>query len=150
MDKIMYKINKKTIIVFLILVSMIVYCIIKYNKQINDNFKNENDNKTIQDFVRDAEKDIVEDNVKLFLFGLQLPPKNEKMREIEIANKKKVNQILKKYGLSYKNIGCVITPELLKAKDEYEKITNIYLEKRNGKFWRVEMQHKVDSVKKID
>ena len=39
-------------------------------------------------------------------------------------------------------------PELTKATEEYEKITETYLTKRNGKGWRIKMENEIRKVNK--
>ena len=98
----------------------------------------------LSEFLINAKKDIKNDNIKTFSFGLQLPPKN-KTQEIE---KTKSDSILKIYGITIKNLGCTIMPELTKATEEYNKVTEIYLTKRNGKGWRAKMRKELQKVNK--
>jgi hypothetical protein len=95
-------------------------------------------------FRKEAENDIKNDDVKIFGFGLPFPPKN-KAEEIE---KIKTDSILNIYGLEVKNLGCTIMPQLTKASEEYEKITEVYLTKRNGNGWREKMQNDIQKVNK--
>ena len=104
---------------------------------------NESRDQLVNEFKREAEHDIMNDNVKVFSQGLPIPPKNESS-QIEDDSIKK---ILKKFGLSRKNIGCTISPELTKAQEEYNKITEVYLEKRNGKNWRMRMENEIEKVR---
>ena len=98
----------------------------------------------VAQFKEDAESDIKNDDVKTFGFGLPLPPKN-KVQEVE---KVKTDSILKIYGLTVKNLGCTIMPELTKATEEYEKVTEVYLTKRNGKGWRMKMENEIRKINK--
>ena len=98
----------------------------------------------LTEFRKDAENDIRNDDVKTFSFGLPLPPKNE----VQAIEKTKTDSILKIYGLKIKNLGCTIMPELTKASEEYEKITEVYLTNRNGKGWRLKMENEIQKVKK--
>lgn len=98
----------------------------------------------LTEFRQNAENDIKNDNVKYFSQGLLLPPKSEK--DVKIAED--VEKILKKYGLNHKHLGCTIYPQLTKAQEEYRKITDVYLEKRNGKNWRNRMRKQIDSINK--
>ena len=106
--------------------------------------KNSNEFDLIAEFRKDAEKDIKDDNVKIFGQGLPLPPKTEKDEE----RQNQIEKVWKKYGLHKKNLGCIISDEFTKAQEEYVKITDVYLEKRNGKGWRLEMKHQIDSINK--
>ncbi len=99
---------------------------------------------TITQFRKDAEKDIEIDNVKCFSQGLMLPPQSE----IDAKIQKNIEIIRKKYGLNHKNLGCTISPILTKAQEEYKKITDVYLEKRNGKNWKIKMKKEIDSINK--
>lgn len=112
---------------------------------INRFIQNKNSyDKILTEFRKDAENDIRNDDVKTFGFGLPLPPKN---KDQQIA-KTKTDSILKIYGLKVKNLGCTIMPELTKASEEYTKITEDYLTKRNGKDWRVRMENEIQKVNK--
>ena len=79
----------------------------------------EEQNKLINEFKKEAVNDIKNDNVKIFSQGLPLPPKNERLQIQDDSIKK----IWKKFGLTRKNIGCIISPEITKAQEEYYKIT---------------------------
>ncbi|KFF06565.1 FEKKY domain-containing protein [Flavobacterium reichenbachii] len=123
------------------IIGMIIMSVIGLNRFIeNKKYFDE----ILTEFRKKAEKDIKNDDVKTFGFGLSLPPKN-KIQEIE---KVKTDSILKIYGLKVKNLGCSITPELTKASEEYEKITEVYLTKRNGKGWRMKMENEIQNVNK--
>ena len=111
--------------------------------------KNEVENEKFADeiltqFRKDAENDIKNDDVKTFGFGLPLPPKNKNQEIVKV----KTDSILKIYGISLKNLGCTIIPELTKATEEYEKITEVYLTKRNGKGWRIKMENEIRKINK--
>ena len=106
----------------------------------NENFANE----ILIQFRNDAENDIRNDDVKWFGFGLPLPPKNKNQEIVKV----KTDSILKIYGISIKNLGCTIMPELTKATKEYEKITEVYLTKRNGKGWKAIMQNEIQQLNK--
>ncbi|PKB18225.1 hypothetical protein [Flavobacterium sp. 5] len=93
-------------------------------------------------YQNDAKTDIKKDSVKSFSHGLMLPPKNEN----DFNKYIKSDSIHKKYGL-YKSSTCNISKDLDIAEKEYQKITNPYLEKRNGKFWREKMQKEIDAIK---
>jgi len=46
-----------------------------------------------------------------------------------------------------KNLGCIVgDKELDEATNEYRKITDIYLEKRNGKAWRERLNEEVNNI----
>ena len=106
--------------------------------------KKRNYDEILSEFLNNAKNDIKNDNIKRFSFGLQLPPKN-KAQEVE---KIKSDSILKIYGITIKNLGCTIMPELTKATEEYKKVTEVYLAKRNGKGWRVKMKRELQKVNK--
>ncbi|MEN9337250.1 MAG: hypothetical protein RLZZ500_2237 [Bacteroidota bacterium] len=125
----------------LILISAIAV-LIYYS--LNHSKNSEVETELILEFKKDAENDIKNDDVKTFGFGLSLPSKNE-AQEIE---KVKTDSILKVYGLTAKNLGCTIMPELTKATKEYEKITEVYLTKRNGKGWRMKMENEIRKINK--
>jgi len=87
--------------------------------------------------------DIKTDSVKTFGFGLPLPPRDS----LELLKENKKTAIYKKYGLYSKNLGCIVgDKELDEATNEYRKITDIYLEKRNGKAWRERLKEEVNNI----
>jgi hypothetical protein len=96
----------------------------------------------VTEFRQNAENDIKNDNVKYFSQGLLIPPRSKK----DSKKADKANKFLKKYGLNHKSLGCIISPHLTKAQEEYKKITDVYLEKRNGKNWRNRMRKQIDSI----
>ena len=102
-----------------------------------------NRDQLVNEFTREAEYDIKNDNVKVFSQGFPIPPKNESLQIQDDTIKK----ILKKFGLTRENLGCTISPELTKAQEEYQKITEVYLEKRNGKNWRDRMENEIEKVR---
>ena len=99
-------------------------------------------NELVISYQNDAKNDIEKDKIKSFSHGLMLPPQNEKDYDKYI----KSDSIYKKYGL-YKSSTCIVSKKLDIAEEEYQKITNPYLEKRNGKFWRKKMQKEIDAIK---
>lgn len=100
-------------------------------------------NQLINEFRKEAEIDIRNDDVKILTQGIPLPPKNEFLQ----AQDDSIQLVRKKYGLTIKNIGCIISPEINAAQDEYNKVTEIYLEKRNGKNWRTKMQDEIGIIR---
>jgi len=103
----------------------------------------EEQNQLINKFKKEAENDIKNDNVKIFSQGLPLPPKNEILQIQDDS----IQKVWKKFGLTRKNIGCIISPEITKAQEEYYKLTDIYLEKRNGPGWKVKMENEIDNIR---
>ena len=100
-------------------------------------------NQLVNEFKKEAEIDIKNDNVKIFSQGLILPPKNEYLQ----ASEDSVQKIITSYGLTRKNLGCVISPELTAGIEKYNEITAAYLEKRNGKNWSERMYNQIDSIR---
>ncbi|PIF32003.1 hypothetical protein CLU81_2515 [Flavobacterium sp. 9] len=101
------------------------------------------DSSLLVEFKNKAYHDIKVDNVKLFGFGLPLPPRDS----LELLENNKRINIRKKYGLVIKNLGCTVDDkELDSAVSEYYKITNIYLEERNGKGWKEKMEKELNSI----
>jgi len=94
---------------------------------------------SFQDMARD---DIKKDKIREFGAGLPLPPRDKS----EYRNFLKKDSIKENYGLisvSY----CTISESLEISKAEYRKITEPYLEKRNGKNWREKMKKDIDAIK---
>lgn len=100
-------------------------------------------NELVLMYQQDAKNDIKNDKIKSFGHGLVLPPQDEKNYKKFII----IESIEKKYGL-YATSTCIISKDLDIAEEEYQKITNPYLEKRNGKFWKERMKKEIDSVLK--
>lgn len=119
-----------------------------------------------KEILENAEHDIKVDSVKDFTYGLSFikPMLSERLRDtmsvesikvmdsinakfdkIEV-NQKLIEGIYNKYGLYKKNLGCIIDKQTSILSKEYKKITNPYLEKRNGKGWREKMQKEIDSI----
>jgi L-cystine uptake protein TcyP (sodium:dicarboxylate symporter family) len=123
------------------IIGMIIMSVIGINRFIeNKKYFDE----ILTEFREKAKNDIKNDDVKTFGFGLPLPPKNK----VQAIEKTKTDSILKIYGLKVKNLGCTISIELTKASEEYERITEVYLTKRNGKGWRLKMENEIQKVKK--
>lgn len=97
---------------------------------------------SILSFQNEAREDIKKDQIVEFGGGLALPPKN-KIEHIKFI---KVDSITKSYGLKRVNY-CTISESLEISKEAYRKITEPYLEKRNGKHWREKMQHEINAIK---
>lgn len=100
-------------------------------------------NELVLMYKQDAKNDIKNDRIKSFGHGLVLPPQDEKNYKKFIT----VKSIQKKYGLNATST-CIISKNLEIAEEEYQKITNPYLEKRNGKFWKERMEKEIDRVLK--
>lgn len=96
------------------------------------------------EFRNMAFHDIEVDSVKTFGFGLPLPPRDS----LELLRDMKKMAIYHKYGLHDKNLGCIVgDKELEEAANEYRKITDAYLEKRNGKEWKEKMKIELNNIK---
>ncbi len=93
-------------------------------------------------FRNDAQNDVKNDDVKKLGFGLPLPPQNTS-QELEL---RKNDSVLKIYGLTRKNLGCVISPTMVKVSQEYEKLIADYLSERNGKNWQFKMDKEIRKV----
>ncbi|ROI01782.1 MULTISPECIES: hypothetical protein [unclassified Chryseobacterium] len=93
-------------------------------------------------YIRQAKKDIRNDKVILgYAGGLSLSPPQQ--------HQNKIDSIHKKYGICYKNRGCISDPMDIKAQEKYTKIVIPYLEKRNGKGWENRMQKEINGLKNI-
>jgi hypothetical protein len=133
---------KKFLIAFSIVCSMVtVILMISWIHSLYVTY--ESQTQLVNEFRREAEKDIKNDNVKILTQGLELPPINEMLQ----AQDDSIQKIRRKYGLTIKNIGCTISPETTAAEEEYFKITEGYLEERNGKNWRTKMQNEIVAIK---
>ena len=95
-----------------------------------------------KEYIIKAEQDIKNDNV-IFEYsgGLGIILDNQKMLD-------NIDDIHKKYGVEYKNTGCVINPVDNEARQKYDKTVRIYLEKRNGKNWESKMNAEIEKMRK--
>ena len=97
---------------------------------------------SIRFYKNEARNDIKKGKIKQFSIGLLLPPRDK----IEYIKFQKKDSIRKKYGLVISS-NCIISESLEISKEEYKKITEPYLEKRNGKNWRERMKQEIDAIK---
>ncbi|SHM15188.1 hypothetical protein SAMN05444360_108146 [Chryseobacterium carnipullorum] len=93
-------------------------------------------------YTKEAEKDIRKGQIVIrYTGGFSLPVDNEKTT-------RKVDSIAKRYGIIYKNTGCVIDKIDQKAQERYSELTHAYLDRRNGKGWEERMEKTIHDVKK--
>ncbi len=118
------------------------------------------------EILNDATHDIQVDSVKYFTYGMPfIPPilakevrdtmSISKLRTIDsldvIYNKTQLSQvrrekILEKFGLHKLNLGCVIGGQTSILSKKYRKVTDPYLEQRNGKNWKWKMEKELEAV----
>lgn len=72
--------------------------------------------------------------------GLELPKEREQIMSAEI------DSIRRTYGLSYRNSGCIVSSALVKAQDEYVRLTKSFLDKRNGLGWEERMEQQIEKI----
>lgn len=94
-------------------------------------------------YIQEVESDIKKDQIVMRYSGFFIPTYDDKT-----ANQ--VNSIYKKYGVVSKNTGCIIDAMDTKAQEKYNELADIYLEKRNGKGWKIKMKKEIDDLKKIN
>jgi len=95
-----------------------------------------------KEYIIKAKEDIKNDNVTFeYSGGLQIISDSQK-----IINK--TDSIQKKYGISYKNLGCTIFPIEVEARQKYDETVKPYLEKRNGKNWESKMNAELEEMRK--
>ena len=92
-----------------------------------------------------AKDDIKNDDVKYLGFGLPLPPKTE----FEAKQFKEIDSIRKSYGIRIKNMGCTVSDESTALANEYHKITEVYLDKRNEEGWEEKMKSRIENIRAI-
>ena len=92
-----------------------------------------------------AKDDIKNDDVKHLGFGLPLPPKTE----FDAKQFKKIDGIRKSYGIRIKIMSGMITDENTAIVNEYHKITEVYLNKRNGEGWADRMKSEIEKFRAI-
>ena len=94
------------------------------------------------ELIKKAKRDIKEDKVTYeYAGGLQIPMYSQK-------NENRIDNIRKKYGLKYKNTGCIVDLIEIQAQEKYSETVKPYLEKRNGKNWEYKMQIEIDRIKR--
>lgn len=109
-----------------------------------------------KDILDNAQHDIEVDSVKHFTGGLEFVRpvisgdsvyrETASFDSIEIKSQL-IQKTYKKYGLYKKNLGCVIgDKQTLVLGKKYRKVTDPYLEKRNGKDWRKKIEKELDSL----
>ncbi|MGI9652356.1 hypothetical protein [Chryseobacterium sp. RLHN22] len=93
------------------------------------------------EYIKQAKKDIENDRVTYkFAGGLAVSDYDE---EIE----KKIDDIYKKYGVTYFNTGCIVDFMDLKAQKKYQETVKPYLIKRNGKNWELKMKSEIEKIR---
>ncbi|WP_291286572.1 hypothetical protein [Flavobacterium sp.] len=121
---------------------------------------------SLKEILDNAQHDMEVDSVKYFTAGLPFikpvlaKEVTDKMSDeslksihrrdiildsIQIKQKLRKN-IYNKYGLYERNLGCMIDKQTSILSKEYKKITSPYLEKRNGKDWRIKMEKELNST----
>lgn len=121
---------------------------------------------SLKEILENAQHDIQVDSVKYFTAGLPFirpilakeitdTMSDESLKfihrsdiisdSIQIKQKLRKN-VYNKYGLYERNLGCMIDKQTSILSKEYKKITSPYLEKRNGKDWRIKMEKELNNV----
>ncbi len=95
-----------------------------------------------KEYIIKAKEDIKNDNVTFeYSGGLQLISDSQKILD-------KTDSIQRKYGISYKNLGCMMFPIEVEARQKYDETVKSYLEKRNGKNWESKMNSEIEKMRK--
>lgn len=95
-----------------------------------------------KEYIIKAQEDIKNDNVTFeYSGGLQINSDSQKILD-------KTDSIQRKYGISYKNLGCMIFPIEVEARQKYDETVKPYLEKRNGKNWESKMNAEIEKMRK--
>ncbi|WP_281231349.1 hypothetical protein [Flavobacterium gelatinilyticum] len=98
----------------------------------------------VTEYKNQALHDVEVDSVKKFTYGLRFIAPSEAERKIQLKKEHKRDSVYKKYGLFLRNEGCVIGDKKLnEAISAYHKITDSYLENRNGKGWKEKMEQEL-------
>ena len=104
------------------------------------------------EILDNANEDIKVDSVKYFTAGLPfirpviVGSKDTTFVDSIEIKRQKLKDIYKKYGLYEMNLGCVIDKQTSIVERKYKKITNPYLEKRNGKGWKEKMNKEIEKL----
>jgi hypothetical protein len=123
---------------FIFIAVIILYIYDSLKNSYNSKKYEENE---IKKYTNKAFSDIKKDSVRTFGFGLLLPKDKNDLKKHSIKE-----AIYKKYGLYPLNAGCSFDDATLKAIKTYDSISSKYLEKRNGKTWRLNLKRELDSI----
>lgn len=93
-------------------------------------------------YIKQAEKDIKNDLITIKYSGGFSIPKYDQ------PTTRKIDSIYKKYGIMYKDTGCIIDLVDNEAQKKYEETVKLYLEKRNGTGWEIKMKKEISNIKK--
>ena len=95
-----------------------------------------------KEYIIKAKEDIKNDTITFeYSGGLQLISDSQKILD-------KTDSIQRKYGISYKDLGCMIFPIDSEARLKYDETVKPYLEKRNGKNWESKMNAEIEEMRK--
>lgn len=94
------------------------------------------------EYIQQAEKDIKNDLIIFKYSG------GFSISQYDQQTTRKIDSIYKKYGIMYKDTGCVIDLIDTEAQKEYEDTVKPYLEKRNGTGWEIKMKKEISNIKK--
>ena len=93
-------------------------------------------------YIQEAKADIKNDIVtRMYGSGFFIPQYDQKTMN-------SIDSIRKKYGITAKNSGCIFDHMDVKAQEKYIELTEIYLERRNGKNWEERMNREIEVLKK--
>lgn len=99
-------------------------------------------NNLLAEYQSKADADIKSGFIEIdYAGGLELPSLQEQKMRAEI------DSIRRTYGLLYRNSGCIVSAALIKAQEEYERLTKPYLDKRNGLGWEMRMEQQIEEVR---
>ncbi|MFP3598793.1 hypothetical protein [Chryseobacterium sp. SIMBA_029] len=133
--------KRKFIRIFLILNSIILMVIVYHSVRTFMTTQKEI-SQAEHEYIKQAEKDIKNDSVIIkYSGGFSLPQYDQKTT-------RKIDSIYKKYGIMYKNTGCIIDLVDNEAQKKYEETVKPYLEKRNGTGWEIKMKKEISNIKK--
>ena len=94
--------------------------------------------------IIEAKNDIKNDNVAYkFAGGFEISVFNQQTEN-------KIDSIYKKYGIKHINTGCIIDLLEIQAQEKYSETVEPYLEKRNGKNWKANMEAEIEKIQKED
>jgi len=92
---------------------------------------------SLNHYIQEAKIDIENDAVYVEFWGMSEGVKEEDFE--------KVDSIAASYGVRLGFVSCIINLRPYeKAEERYEKMTNEYLEKRNGKDWYKKMEKEIE------
>lgn len=135
--------RKKKISIFLATLQ-VIFLSFSIFKMIDTYRQNKNEfNSLLAEYKSKADADIKSGFIEIdYAGGLELPNLREQKMGAEM------DSVRRTFGLSYRNSGCIVSAAIIKAQEEYERLTKPYLDKRNGPGWEERMERQIEEIRR--